>query len=213
MPARQGSGRIHRELSIVCAPAADDIIIFQAKAQRVHTRMAGRASRARPMLFQLLAHAGCRTDGRFVQIRYARRRRRRRIVQEIVENPFAANHGRSAGGIRGDRQHTGLRQHAATLFAGQFHAAERRAFHVRNAVEFRQRLIQERELTIDEIQNTAVLADHRVKKEPRFLAHGVTKLLVKIREAIRIRLETIEIAKLQPLSAEVIHQRHGFRIS
>ena len=65
-------------------------------------------------------------------------------AQDIVQHILAAHHDRGARGIAGNRQHAGLAQKAAALAGGQFHAAEIRAGHARDAVEFRQPLVQER---------------------------------------------------------------------
>src|SRR5206468_9172508 len=100
----------------------------------------------------------CEANGFWItssMIRSARRGWGRRIIEEVIQNPFASQHGRRARGVRGNREDAGLREDSAALIAGEGHAAELGAGDAGNAVMLRQTLIEESKFAVYEIQNAA----------------------------------------------------------
>src|SRR2546425_10172486 len=107
--------------------------------------MASGAGLIGAMLLELLAQGSRRANGLFLQIRNAGWRWRGRSVENVFQNPLAAEHWRSSGGIGRHGQYACLGQDAAALIAGQLDAPERIAFHAWNPVMRGQPRVEERE--------------------------------------------------------------------
>src|SRR5581483_10297342 len=99
-------------------------------------------------------------------------------------------------------QHAALAQHTAPLlrhFAAQIDAPELLSRDPRNAVMPRQGPVEKGERGIDEIQDAAVLVNDGIDKELGLAANSVQQLVIDSREALRVRPDAVQIAKLQPL--------------
>ncbi len=83
---------------------------------------------------------------------------------------------------------------------------------VGDAVEVGQSLVQERVVGAEEIGDGAIVANDGLKEEPGLQLHVVAQFVVEVRELCRIRLDTCEIAGLQPLAGEIFDQRARFGI-
>ena len=112
----------------------------------------------------------------------------RRRVQQVLEDPLAAQHRRGPRRVGRDRQDAGLREHAAARRAGQVHAAELRPGHAGNAVVLRQPLVEERVLAVEEIEDAAVFADDVLEEELRLAAHREAQVVVEVGEAVASRV-------------------------
>ena len=86
------------------------------------------------VLLHLLRSDAELADGRFVEGRHVRRRRRERRVQQRFQHPLAAQHGRGSGGIDDTVSTLRLRQDAAALRAVELDAAELRPVDAANPV-------------------------------------------------------------------------------
>ena len=153
-------------------------------------------------------------SGLFHRVRDVGRGRRRRRIEQVLQDPFAAKDGRSARGIRRDRQDAGLCENAAAMRIGrEIDAAELAALDVRNAVEGGQALIQERVIGVDEIEDGAVVANDGLKEElGSRCCMSRRSSFVELGELSGIGLEAIEIADLEPLAAEVVDESARLRI-
>ena len=97
------------------------------------------------MLLKLLPHAHRRTGFRFLEARHIGGRRRRRRVQDVIQNPLASNHRRRAGRVGGHGKDTPLAQQAPPpVVVPELDAAEVAAVDIRDAVVLGQALVQER---------------------------------------------------------------------
>src|SRR5690606_22214592 len=118
--ARHAAHRVDRFARIPeGSPSADRVEMLHGKAERVHDRMAARAGRVCPMRGEPLAH---RELGPFAvgldETRYVRRRGRRRRAEQILENPLAANDGRSPVRIGSHRENAAVAENAAAGIVG-----------------------------------------------------------------------------------------------
>src|SRR5580658_9208458 len=119
-PAGQRTGSIDGELTILVPPRSDSVQILEAESERIHLRMAGSAFRILAMRFHLLPKGSRLANLGIVERRHRGRRRWRRGVEEILEYPLAAQHGRGPGRVGRNGQDAGLRQYAAAAL-GQAH--------------------------------------------------------------------------------------------
>ena len=70
-------------------------------------------------------------------------------------------------------------------------------------------LVDERVIGVEELQHAAVLVLDRLAEELGLLEHRRPQRLVEIREQNRVGREILELARLQPLSGEVLGQGAG----
>src|SRR5260370_348536 len=75
-----------------------------------------------------------------------------------------------------------------------------------------QRLVKDRKLAGAEVEDAAVVMNDGVEEELRLAPHVGSKVVVELGKAIRIGLPAAQVPKLEPLPAEVLHQRGRFRI-
>src|ERR1700722_5798423 len=130
------------QIAILSAPMADGVVVFEAETEGVHARVATFARWIGAMLFQALADRGRDAEGRFIELGNVGRRWRRRGVQQVFQDPFSTNDGRSARRIRRHGQHAGLGEDAAAVGIGRkFDAAKLRTFNPRDAIEGGQPLV------------------------------------------------------------------------
>ena len=159
----------------------------------------------------------CRSDAvsptrLFVEGGNAGRRVGRRRIEQVVEHPPATQHRRGARRIGRNGQDARLREHAATLAIGEFHAAEGGAGHAVDSVVLREPLVQVRVLRVEELEDAAVLADDVLEEQHRLVAHREAQVVVEGGELLAIRSDRLEGAELQPLAAELLDQRRRPRI-
>ncbi len=165
------------------------------------------------MRFELLAHRRGRANRLFVEVGHVGGGRGRRRVEQVVQDPLAAQHRRGPRGIGGHGQHAALRQHSAARRAGQVHAAEFRSGHARDAVMAREALVEERIPGVDEIEDAAVFTDHVVQEELRLAAHRDAQVVFEVGKAIAVAGDRFERAELQPLPAELLGEGVGLRVT
>ncbi len=159
------------------------------------------------MFLELCPHRDGRADGHFVQVRHVGGRLGRGRVEQVVENPLAAQHRRGARGVRRDGQHAALREHAGTRQPRQLHPAQLGPRHVGNPVMPRQALVDEGILPVDEVQNAAVFANHVGDERLGLAPHREPQIVFEIREALPVARDRLQRPELQPLPAEVLGQR------
>ncbi len=129
-----------------------------------------RRRRARLVLRQIGVHAG--------------RRRRHRQAEDVVQQPFAAQHRRRPIGIRRRRQQRALRQQpAALIVVGQRDPPETAAVDPGNAVVPRQPFVDERVVGVQEIDDAAILADGAADKQLGFPLEGLQQAEVVVRDS------------------------------
>ena len=75
-----------------------------------------------------------------------------------------------------------------------------------------QRLVQERVVGRQEIQDAAVLTEDAVQEQLGFTHEGGAHALVEIAEQVHVRLLGFDVAQEQPLGGEVGHQGSAARI-
>ena len=164
------------------------------------------------VFFQLLPQRTSVAHRFLIQPGQVGRRRRRRRTQDIAQQILSANHRRSARRIAGNRQDACLRQNAAALIGFQFHTAEVRPCDTFDAVMLRQQFVQECEPGIQKIRKRAIFAQHRFKEHPRFGLHCLAQFRPPRGKLLRIRFDYIQVARLQPLTGEIVSQRGGLFI-
>ena len=117
------------------------------------------------MRLELLAHRRRGADRRLVEVGHVRRRLGRRRVEQVVENPLAAQHRRGARRVRRHRQHAALREHARRA-ACRVRSTRRNSGPLTSgdAVMPRQPLVEIRVLAVDEVEDAAIVADRRARR-------------------------------------------------
>ena len=151
------AGRVDAGALVVGAPRAHGVEVLERKAERVHHLVTARAHRIRAMLLHALAH-GPGLLALVLERRHVGWRRRRRRAEQVLENPFAAQHRRGALGVRRDRQDAAVPEQPLSGLVGDRHAAKTAAVDVRNAVVPRQPLVDERVVGAQQIEDAAILA-------------------------------------------------------
>ena len=161
----------------------------------------------------LLAQRRRGAHGRFVQARHRRGRRRRRGVQQVLEDPLAAKHRRGPRRVGRHREHARLHQHAFARRVAQIDSPELGAHDARQPVVAGEPLVDERVLRVQELQDAAVLANDRREEEIRFLPHRLAEVVLEVGELVGVGLGGFERTSLQPLPAELLDQRLRLRIA
>jgi hypothetical protein len=77
----------------------------------------------------------------------------------------------------------------------------------------REAFVDERVIGRQEIQDAAVLLDDAREEELRLALEALSQVVVEVRIEIRIRLDGLEIAQVQPLSREILDERGSARIA
>src|SRR5258705_5018915 len=96
---RQFAGSVHGEFAVLRPPGAYGAEILQAKAERIHSGVAGGTGPTLAMLLHLLPQRAGLGLG-VIQRRHTGRGGRRRRIQQIFQNPLTAKHRRRARRIR-----------------------------------------------------------------------------------------------------------------
>src|SRR6185369_13959433 len=107
----------------------------------------------------------------------------RRSAENILEDPFPANHRRGPIGTRGARQNRALTQQTAahTVFR-QRHPPESFAKHAWNSVVPGETFVQERVVGIQQIEHAAIFAEDAFKKQRRLAFEGLAQIVVKVKK-------------------------------
>src|SRR5688572_1089189 len=128
------------------SPAANSIVAFERKADRIHKLMTAGAGWTVAMLSHSLAYRDRFPDAAILLEGWNNRRRRRGWHSEnVVEYPFAPDHRRCSGWIGRYGQNAALAQQPASrAVIGEGDAAEAAAVDVRNPVVLGKALVHER---------------------------------------------------------------------
>jgi hypothetical protein len=81
-----------------------------------------------------------------------------------------------------------------------------------DAVDFCESAVKIREVGVEQIKDAAIIPDDFGEEETRFLEHRILQRSAPARERFRISLMRSEPAELQPLHAEIVHERFGTRV-
>ena len=140
-----------------------------------------------PVLLELLADGRGAADVRVERLDVGRRRGRRR-AQDVLEQPDAADHGRGVDAVGRHGQHARLAEQAAAAAVAQADLLEAAAPGRRQPVVPRQRLVDEREVGIEEVRDAQVVVEQVPREEARLLAHrGLEVVAVVIARTCRGR--------------------------
>jgi hypothetical protein len=165
------------------------------------------------MLLEPLAHAVRRAvRGGLFERGHVRRRRRRRRVEEVREDPLAAEHRRRA--VRDGRleQDAALAEQPAAILVLQRDPAERVAEHALDTVVIREALVDERVVRPDEVEHARVLEQHRPQKQLGLVQHVAAQVVVERREDARVGRLRVDEPQLEPLLGKVRYERIGPRV-
>ena len=172
--------------------------------------------------FALREHVALKLIQRFVERRNIGRRRRSRRAQDVLENPLAALDRRRADRLRSYREHARHGQDAAARVSRrQRDPAHLRSGDVGHAVELRQRLVKERVIAGEQFQDVAIAAHHEAEVSLGLpfhrLALGGGHLFARDhafagQDFPRIECGLQDLARLEPLPAEVLNERVGPRV-
>ena len=149
--------------------------------------MARGAGRVLAVLLELLAQRRRRADRRLVQVGHVRRRIGRRRVQQVVEDPLAAQHRRRARRRRTRRSARWPASARRPRRAGQVDAAELRPGDAGDPVMLRQALVEE--ACSFASMKSRMLRSSRMtysKKQLRLAAHRQPQVVVEVRETLAI---------------------------
>ena len=164
------------------------------------------------MLRHLLAQRRGTVDRALVLERVvARRRRRRGLPEQVVEDPLAALHGRRARRVGGDGQHAAVAQQAAAAarVAGEHRAHERVAVAlVGQPVELREARVDEGVVGVQQPPHVLAFGQHRPEQQLGLARHRGPQVVGE-RVARRIGPRRRERAQLQPLPGEVRREPLG----
>ena len=175
--------------------------------------MTARAGDVGPVLGQPLADRERRGDRVVLERRHVRRGRRWRRAEDVLEDPFAADHGRRAGRVGGHGQDAPLAEQAAPhAVVAELDATELAAVDVRDAVVLGQALVQERVVRLQQVEHAAILAQDVLEQEFRLLAEGLPQVVVEVGEQAQVRGDRLQVAQVQPLAREVGHQAPRARV-
>ena len=203
---------IHVAARFADAPGADRVEILQREAEPIHRAVTARARRVGAVALQPLADRTRLGACRLLEGRHVRRRRRRRRAEQVLENPLAAQCRRRAVGVRGGQQDAALAQQPAARLAGQRHAAELRAVDARQAVVLGQPLVHEGVVGGHQVEHVAIFAHDAAEEELGLAAEGVAQIVVEVGELVGVGRDVLQVADVQPLPGEVLHQRDGLGV-
>ena len=84
--------------------------------------------------------------------------------------------------------------------------------HARDAVVPRQPLVDERVVGVEQLQHAAVLGDDRGEQQLGLAPEGPPQVVVEVAEAPRLGNDVLQVAQVEPLAREVVHQRRRARV-
>ena len=205
------AGGVDRATRIVLvAPASDGIEILQAKSNRIEDLVAVGADGIRAVQLGALAQGevGDLRVVLFFQSGHVRRSGRDVFPEHLFEHPHPAFDGAGAMGKRGRRQYARHAQNPAPVGIGQLHPAHGWAGDgFFETINFRQSLVEESVVAIDETDHAPVFAHDAVEEEPRLIIHRGAQFAGHLRKFDRIESLAREFANSEPLRPESIEQR------
>src|SRR5438874_184494 len=86
------------------------------------------------------------------------------------------------------------------------------ALNALDAVVFRQTFVDEAEVGVEEIEDTAVLAQDRLEEQLGLADHGRAQLLVEVGKDLRIGGDIGQLPQREPLPRKILHQGGRLRI-
>ena len=99
-----------------------------------------------------------------------------------------------------------MSEEAATASIRKAHPPEVVAVNVRDLIMARQPLVDERIVRGQQLQNATVVLQLTRDEQLGLLLHGVTQVLVEVREGIHIGNDARDFSQLQPLIGKIIDQ-------
>src|SRR5581483_10325368 len=99
-----------------------------------------------------------------------------------------------------ERENASLPQQSPARVRFNRDAAEPASVDARNPVVLREPLVHEDIVRRHQIEHAAIFLEDALEEQFRFLAKALAEVIVEIGEQIRVRLEILQIPKLQPLS-------------
>ncbi len=215
--AGQLAGDVDRLVADLVAPARVAVEVLQAEADRIHHAVAAGAGRALAVDLQHLAVGGVRVVlARELQLRDVRRRRRRWLVEDLLDDPAPAPGRAGAVGVGVGDQQRAEGQDAAAPPIAERHQAHLVAGHAGDAVERRQRLVEVGVPRVDEVGDRAPLAQD-VAEQPgglgdHRLPHRSGELVV-VAVPVAAPRGLDQVAQQQPLAGEVVDEALRARIT
>ncbi len=184
----QTSGGVDRGAFFGRPPAADRVESLQRQTRRIHQVVARGALRVGAMLGEALANGQVAVDCVVLEGRHIGQRRRRRHAEQVVENPFAAQHRRRARGIGGHHENARLAQESASpaVFVER-HAPEPASVYVRDPIVPGEAFIDERVVGPQQIERAAILVQNALDEQLGFLAQRLSKVVVEIGKQPHVR--------------------------
>ena len=196
------------QASIVCAPAAKDVEVFQRKANGIKPRVAGGArfgfSVQREQFANRFGTADVRLHGG-----HARWRCRWWLADEALHHPGSTHDGRGRRAVGADFQHSRLGQQATErTVLGQAHFTHGRASEWWKLVVFRKAVIGEDEVRFYQGAGRQVIANHRREESASFALHAFYEVFVKaiLGEEADVGIVPAEVAEIEPAVGEVFHE-------
>ncbi len=204
---------IDRLAAVLGAPQADHVVVLEGEADRVHGPVTGGAGRVLAVLLEPRAHRHVlHIGGVLLQRRNVGRGLGRRRAQQHVHHPLAAQHRRSAIGVRGERQHAGVAEQAAAVVVGHRHFTEAMPEHVGQAVVARQPVVHEGVVGGKQLGDRPVLADDVVEEQLRLARHRRHQVHVEVGILIAVGPHLLQVLQVQPVGREVGRKRLGARV-
>ncbi len=207
-PIHELAGRIDRRLSFCLAPFTGEIEILQRESDGIHDLVTRCAAGIHAMLLHALAHRKNFPIGAlavFFQWRNVGGNRGSRNTKDIFENPLAARDRRCAiVGRRHHQQASFSQQPSPRIVFFKCDPAEMASANVRDSIVPRETLIDEGVIRVEQIDDASIFAKNRFKHQLHFTAERQPEILI---ELFIFRLRVLQVAKVQPLFGEIIHQR------
>ena len=102
---------------------------------------------------------------------------------------------------------------SAALDGSHIHLSKLGAADAGYAVESGQPFIEERVLSVQEIEHTAILAHNVIDEQFGFAAHGLPQAFFKHGEAFHVGPHYVNVLELEPLPGKIFHKRERLRIA
>ena len=87
------------------------------------------------------------------------------------------------------------------------HATELAPEDAVDAVVASEAFVDERVVAVHQVEDAAVLSQHALEEEFGLTLKRLTKVVVEIREQVRVRDDAAKVAQVQPLPGEVVDER------
>ena len=148
-----------------------------------------------------------------INLRHGRRRWRRRIVQQVFQQPNAALERVRIFAVRIHHQQSRGGEQAATQDPGrQYHLTELIAVHLRHAVMPCQPIVHQHVIGMEKLRNRSIGPQHLGKERDRFLLHRLQQKRIDLAVRLGINLHEIQLLHAQPLPRVMPGKPCGARI-